>query len=90
MPSDSTTLLPLTMLPLRRPARIVEVRAGRRLKERLAGLGIAPGNTVEVLNDSGGPLLLAVGEARLALGRGMAHKVLVQTFPGVSQGSARV
>ena len=75
-------LLPLTMLPPGQPARIVEVRAGRHLKDRLAGLGLLPGNTVKVLRDNGGPLLLAVGETRLALGRGMAHKILVtETSP---------
>jgi len=83
MPTNNTRVLPLTMLAVHRPARIVEVRAGHRLKERLAGLGLVPGNTVEILNDSGGPLLLAVGDARLALGRGMAHKVLVRVSSAV-------
>jgi len=87
MPKDNTVPMPLSMLPPHHPARIVEVRAGHRLKERLAGLGLVPGNTVEVLNTSSGPLLLAVGDARLALGRGMAHKVLVQTATQLSQGN---
>ena len=77
--------IPLSMWPTQRPARIVDIHAGHRLKERLAGLGLIPGNTVEILQDNGGPLLLAVGDARLALGRGMAHKILVQP---VSRGQA--
>ena len=73
----ATEALPLTMLPPRQPARIVGIRAGHTLTERLAGLGLVPGAEVWVLRDNGGPLLLAVGETRVALGRGMAHKVLV-------------
>ncbi len=69
--------LPLTMLPPGRPARVVEVRAGRQLRDRLAGMGLVPGRVVRVLRDNGGPLLVAVGETRLAVGRGMAHKILV-------------
>ncbi len=69
--------MPLTMLPPGQVGRIVEIRAGRQLTDRLAGLGLLPGNTVSVLRDNGGPLLLAVGETRLALGRGIAHKILV-------------
>lgn len=74
---NAMTTLPLPMLPPQQPARIIEIRAGHRLKERLAGLGLVPGGTVEILRDNGGPLLLAIGDTRLALGRGMAHKILV-------------
>ncbi len=73
--------MPLPMLPEGAQAQIVEVRAGRRLKERLAGLGLHAGAQVRILRDSGGPLLLAIGDTRLALGRGMAHKILVQPVP---------
>ncbi len=73
--------MPLTMLPPGQAGRIVAIHAGQRLKQRLVGMGLAPGNTVQVLQDNGGPLLLAVGESRIALGRGMAHKILVQSVP---------
>jgi len=77
----ATDAMPLTMLPPHRPARVVSIRAGHTLTERLAGLGLRPGAEVSVLHDNGGPLLLAVGETRVALGRGMAHKVLVTPLP---------
>jgi len=78
MTSTPNMLMPLTMLPPGQVGRIVQIHAGQRLKQRLMGMGLAPGNTVRVLRDNGGPLLLAVGESRIALGRGMAHKILVQ------------
>lgn len=46
---------------------------------RLEEMGLRPGKVVEVLNNAGqGPILLKVDETRIALGRGVAMKVLVQ------------
>jgi ferrous iron transport protein A len=64
---------------------IVDVRAGRRLRRRLSCLGLVPGTVVEIVQTLGhGPVILAVGDARLALGRGASHKVLVEPLPGVN------
>ena len=58
--------------------RLVNVEGGRGLRRRLAELGMTPGGEVRVVQNFGGPLILAVKEdARMALGRGMAHKILV-------------
>ena len=59
------------------PLRLICVHGGRLLNHRLAELGLTPGTTLRVVQDSGGPLLLAVRDSRLALGRGMARKVEV-------------
>lgn len=59
--------------------KIVKVAAGRRATHRLAELGLTPGSEMEVIQDCGfGPLLLAVRDTRLAIERGIAHKVMVQ------------
>jgi len=58
--------------------KLVEIIAGRRMRRRLTELGLTPGIELRVVQDEGGPLLLAVYDSRLALGRGMAHKVLVK------------
>jgi ferrous iron transport protein A len=64
---------------------IVDVRAGRQLRQRLSCLGLVPGTVVEIVQTLGhGPVILAVGDARLALGRGASHKVLVEPLPGVN------
>lgn len=68
---------PLTGLPVGQPACLVCVDAGKRLKRRLAELGLTPGVEMVVLQNNGGPLLLSVRDSRLALGRGMAARVEV-------------
>lgn len=46
---------------------------------RVEEMGIRPGKTVEVLSLSGpGPILVKVDESRIALGRGMAMKIIVR------------
>ena len=70
--------LPLSMIGTGQPARLVKITAGRRLRRRLTELGLTPGVELRVLQDKGGPLLLAINDSRLALCRGMAHKIMVE------------
>ena len=76
--SLQSTHLPLTMVGIGRPVKLVKITAGRQLCHRLTELGLTPGVSFEVMQDHGGPLLLAVRDSRLALGRGMASKILVE------------
>ena len=70
---------PLTMVKPGETAHIVDVDGGRGLRARLAAMGLNPGALIRVVaNSNHGPFIVALGETRLALGRGMAHKVLVQ------------
>jgi ferrous iron transport protein A len=57
--------------------RLVGSTGGQRGAHRLAELGLSPGAALTVLRDSGGTLLIAVGDTRLALGAGVAHSILV-------------
>ncbi len=59
-------------------AQVIEIVGGSNVNRKLADLGIFPGSFVEILKNEGGPVLLAVGASRLALGRGMAEKVIVK------------
>jgi Fe2+ transport system protein FeoA len=70
---------PLSMVAPGQPVKLIEIAAGHRLRRRLTELGLTPGVELKVMRDEGGPLLLAVHDSRLALGRGMAHKILVQS-----------
>ncbi|NOX62917.1 MAG: ferrous iron transport protein A [Chloroflexi bacterium] len=67
----------LTEIPRGRKVKLVEINAGCRAARRLAEMGLTPGVELEILQDSGGPLLLSVRGARLAIGRGIAGKLLV-------------
>lgn len=58
--------------------RVVAVGGGRGADRRLCDLGIAVGCEVTILHrDQDGAMILARDEMRLALGMGIAHRVLV-------------
>jgi ferrous iron transport protein A len=70
---------PLVMVKPGESAHIAGVEGGRHLRARLAAMGLNPGALVRVVaNSLHGPFIVALGDTRLALGRGMAHKILVQ------------
>jgi ferrous iron transport protein A len=71
--------MPLSMAARGERVVISQIRGGRKLRQRLLDLGLNPGACVRVLNNERhGPLILAVKEdGRLALGRGMAHQIMV-------------
>ena len=72
--------LPLSMIGPGQRVKLLEITAGRKLRHRLTELGLTPGTEMKVLQDEGGPVLLAIQDSRLAVGRGMAHKILVQAL----------
>lgn len=79
------SLLPLPLVPQGQHVRVVEIDAGRQANHRLTEMGITRGTEVAILQDNGGALLLAIGDTRLALGRGLAHKIRVQCLQECSQ-----
>jgi Fe2+ transport system protein FeoA len=74
-----SSAMPLSMVSPGETVELVQIREGRRLRKRLADLGLNVGLDIRVVqNCFSGPLILAVKEdARLAIGRGMAHQILV-------------
>jgi Fe2+ transport system protein FeoA len=72
-------LMPLSMASPGQEVRLVGVRGGWGIRRRLADMGLTPGEKVWVVQSGpSGPLLIAVRDSRLALGRGMAHKIMVE------------
>ena len=58
--------------------QVVAVRAGWGLQRRLAEMGLNPGVKVRVMNSQRpGPVVIDVRGSRLALGQGVAHKIMV-------------
>jgi len=73
--------MPLSMLSEGESGIVVDIEGGRGLIRRLLELGFTPGTRVKVLKVSPpGPLLVEVRESRIALGRGVAMKVLVEVI----------
>jgi ferrous iron transport protein A len=85
-------MIPLGLLGAAELGEVVEVRRGkicasgpvgegahRSCQDRIEDLGVRVGKIVEVLSNGGpGPLLLKVDESRIAMGRGIAMKILVR------------
>lgn len=77
-------VMPLSMVSSGETVELVKISEDKRLRKRLADLGLTVGLDVRVIqNHFTGPLILAVKEdARLAIGRSMAHKIQVcETLP---------
>ena len=75
--------MPLAMAKAGEKLLIKEIAGGRDARARLASMGLRPGDPVEVIsNDGEGRLIVGRGSTRLALGRGIAQKVLVTLDTG--------
>ncbi|SDW48395.1 ferrous iron transport protein A [Thiocapsa roseopersicina] len=68
---------PLMMADEGARVRIVALHGGKGLTTRLTELGLNVGSELAVVQRQGGGLLIARGEARIALGGGMAAKIQV-------------
>ena len=78
-----SNLMPLSMLSSGEKAQLVDIRGGYGIRHRLSAMGLNPGTSITVVQNSmHGPVIVAVMDSRLALGRGMAHKIMVATNHG--------
>lgn len=68
----------LTALRAGARARVKELAGGESFRGRAMSMGLIPGCEVQVVRGGGfGPVVVAVGGARLAVGHGMARRVMV-------------
>ena len=56
---------------------VLAVDAPEAQRHRLESIGVLPGVELDVLADNGGPILVAVGQARVAVERALAATVIV-------------
>jgi len=61
-------------------AKIIKIEKGTHAQRRLFEIGIVPGAEVKLLSRHPfrGPLVLQVGNARIAVGRGVADSVKIE------------
>ena len=69
--------MPLSMAVPGTPGRVNCVRGKDEARRFLENLGFVPGTPVTVITETGGNLIVAVRDARVAISRGMANKILV-------------
>lgn len=70
---------PLSSVQAGETVRLVRIDAGRGLNSRLASMGLVAGTQIKVVSNSHpGPFVIVVKDAKVMLGRGMAHKIMVK------------
>jgi Fe2+ transport system protein FeoA len=78
---EQKNIKPLSAIRSGQKVRLVSIEAGRGLNSRLISMGLAPNVEITVVsNNHPGPFVISVKGARMMLGRGMAHKIMVRTF----------
>jgi Fur family transcriptional regulator, ferric uptake regulator len=76
--AERSPLMPLAMAKPGENVVIKEMLAGRNARARLASIGLRAGDYIEIINNNGqGRLIVGHGSTRLALGWGVAQKILV-------------
>jgi ferrous iron transport protein A len=61
-------------------AKVIDIQGGQRMRQRLGEMGIHPGDIVTILRYGAlrGPILIEIHGSQVALGRGIASKILVE------------
>lgn len=72
--------LPLSLVSTGETVEFVDTQGHGALRQRLAEMGLTPGTMIRVVQaNTSGPMILAIRQdARLAIGRGAAHRVMVR------------
>ncbi|MBW1973037.1 MAG: ferrous iron transport protein A [Deltaproteobacteria bacterium] len=84
-------IFPLSMAPQGEKLKIVSLGGGRGLRARLSSMGLAVGSEIEVIRKGRpGPFIIRIKETRIAIGMGLAAKIMVSTSNGsISGGNIR-
>ncbi len=70
-------MMPLSMAAAGSEVEVAALRAGWGLQRRLADMGLTPGTRIKLVSSRSGPVVVEVRGSRLALGTGVAHKIMV-------------
>jgi ferrous iron transport protein A len=74
---QANMLTPLAKLPVGSHVCIKQIAGGRQLTHRLLSLGLRVGSEIELTQRRGGGVVVANAGTRVALGAGVAEKLLV-------------
>lgn len=75
---ETQLAIPLSVAEEGQTVSIVNITAGRGLRTRLTSMGLLPKTKIIVLRNSGaGPFVIRIKNTRMALGRGVAEKIMV-------------
>ncbi len=69
--------MPLTQAALGKTMVVSRITGSGDVRRHLSNLGFVEGGEVTVVNDTGAGLIVSVKDARVALSRGMASRIMV-------------
>ncbi len=74
-------IVKLTEMKRREAGQVKEIDGGFGLLGRLEAIGIRPGVELRIVNSSffRGPVTVRIGNSQVALGHGMAHRIMVES-----------
>lgn len=71
--------MPLAMAPKGKKLILKEIIGGNNVRKRLTEMGLIPGAKFSIVSrNCSGPILIDILKTRIALGRGLAMKVMVE------------
>lgn len=71
--------MPLAFAKTGEEFEIVEMRGGMNFLKKVMEMGVYTGIKVRVISNPGnGPIIIALSDTRIALGRGMATRIFVK------------
>ncbi|MCC8018016.1 MAG: ferrous iron transport protein A [Clostridiales bacterium] len=70
-------MMPLSMAKTGEIVEIKKITGKDEIRQHLAELGLVVEETVKVVNEVGGNLIIQVKESRIALDRTMANRIMV-------------
>ena len=75
----NNNIMPLTMLPAGSSGRVVDIdHCGRGLARRISDMGLSCDSRLRVISSGrAGPVLIQVKDCSVAVGRGVAQRILV-------------
>ena len=67
-------------MKVNKAGKIISFNGGRRQRDRLRALGLFEGQVIRKLSALawGGPTIILVNRAQVAIGRGMAHRITIE------------
>jgi len=71
-------LCPVSFISQGKTVEVMQLLGGVSFLKKLKEMGILPGSILEVLQNNGGPVMLGLGNSRVALGQGIAKKIYVK------------
>lgn len=71
-------MMPLTMMNVGEVNTIKRIGGRTETRKFLENLGLVAGSSVMVVSEVGGNMILNVKDSRIALGRDMANKIMVE------------